>query len=333
MSNISIKKIGVTKLDVDVVVNAANSGLMEGGGVCGAIFSEAGSKELTAACNQYGHCDVGNAVITPGFKLGAKYIIHAVGPQWKDGNHGEPSLLYDAYKSSLELAKQYECHSIGFPLISSGIFGYPKDGAWRKAISACVNFIMKNPDYQIDITFAILDENVMTMGETILSDIVNETGVKLGAAGVKEEDTVCFELSEELDRKAELFFRENLNLLRAIENDNDLKNWFKGFSVYIPSVGHEGLENFLKKEVFERAYKDGIVMPNYGEVIACTGINQQLIWSPTKEWVASLSKIQIIACVAHQYRADHFSNGSLFRTSIGEGLLIPFFEAYIEKCN
>ena len=95
---------GITNFDTDAIVNAANSHLAEGSGICGAIFSAAGSAELTKACKAIGYCDTGNAVITPGFNLDAKYIIHAVGPKWVDGKHGEPSKLYDAYKNSLELA-------------------------------------------------------------------------------------------------------------------------------------------------------------------------------------------------------------------------------------
>lgn len=174
MSTILIQKIGITNLDTDVIVNAANSGLWEGGGVCGAIFKAAGSKELTAACSKYGHCDEGNAVITPGFKLKAKHIIHAVGPRWMDGNHGEPSLLYDAYKNSLKLAQENGCHSIGFPLISAGIFGYPKEGAWRKAIQACNDFIKKNPDYDMTIIFAVLDDTIMSLGKKTLKKITGE---------------------------------------------------------------------------------------------------------------------------------------------------------------
>lgn len=174
MSQIKIEKNSITRLDVDAVVNAANSGLWEGGGVCGAIFREAGSKELTAACDKYGHCDVGKAVITPGFKLKAKYIIHAVGPRWSGGNHNEPSLLYDAYKNSLILAKEHGCHSIGFPLISAGIFGYPKEGAWKKAIQACNDFIIKNPDYDITVIFAVLDDEIIKLGKKIMSGIIEE---------------------------------------------------------------------------------------------------------------------------------------------------------------
>ena len=134
MNTISIQKTSITSLTTDAIVNAANEGLWAGGGVCGAIFRSAGHDKLQAACDAIGHCDTGSAVITPGFNLPAKYIIHAVGPVWRGGNNGEPELLYGAYKSSLMLALENGCHSIGFPLISAGFFGYPKDKAWRKAI-------------------------------------------------------------------------------------------------------------------------------------------------------------------------------------------------------
>ncbi len=165
MSSIEIRKISITKLDTDAVVNAANTGLWEGGGVCGYIFREAGSKEMTAACQSIGHCDEGSAVITPGFKLPAKHVIHAVGPRWSGGGHNEPNLLYSAYKQSLLLAKENDLHSIGFPLISAGIFGYPVDKAWRKAIEACNDFMRDNPDYDIRIIFAVLDDRILAIGE------------------------------------------------------------------------------------------------------------------------------------------------------------------------
>ena len=123
MTNIRILKKGITQMEVDAIVNAANEGLWEGGGVCGAIFREAGSKELTAACQAIGGCKTGSAVITPAFKLPAKYIIHAVGPRWNGGDNGEPEQLYGAYAASLKLAKENDCHSIAFPVISAGIFG------------------------------------------------------------------------------------------------------------------------------------------------------------------------------------------------------------------
>ena len=166
---ISIRKISITDLRTDAVVNAANEGLWEGGGVCGVIFKKAGSKELTEACEEIGGCKTGGAVITPGFNLPAKYIIHAVGPRWSGGNKKEPELLYSAYMQSLEVAKENDCHSIGFPLISAGIFGYPLEQAWEVAIRACMDYMDANPDYDIEIIFAVLDDRIMQIGSEILN--------------------------------------------------------------------------------------------------------------------------------------------------------------------
>ena len=168
MSKIEIRKIGITQLDADCVVNAANDRLAAGGGVCGAIFRDAGYAELTEACDAIGGCPTGSAVMTPGFRLKAKYIIHAVGPIWCGGDRGEPENLYSCYQQSLKLAMEHDCHSIGFPLISAGIYGYPKDQAWRVAIQACGDFLEAHPDYDIQITFCVLDDAIMEMGNSIL---------------------------------------------------------------------------------------------------------------------------------------------------------------------
>ena len=166
---ISIRKISITDLRTDAVVNAANEGLWEGSGVCGVIFKKAGSKELTQVCEEIGGCETGGAVITPGFNLPAKYIIHAVGPRWSGGNKKEPELLYSAYMQSLKLAKENDCHSIGFPLISAGIFGYPLEQAWDVAIRACRDYMDSNPDHDIEIIFAVLDDRIMQIGSEILN--------------------------------------------------------------------------------------------------------------------------------------------------------------------
>ena len=171
MSSIEIRKIGITDLDTDCIVNAANSHLAQGSGVCGAIFRAAGAREMQAACDKIGHCPTGGAVITPGFALKAKYVIHAVGPIWQDGNHHEPQDLYSCYREALERARENGCHSIGFPLISAGIFGYPKDKAWRKALQSCSDWIEKNPDYDMKIIFAVLDDRILELGQKTMEEL------------------------------------------------------------------------------------------------------------------------------------------------------------------
>ncbi|MCQ2355359.1 MAG: NADAR domain-containing protein [Clostridia bacterium] len=173
---IKIQKIGVTKVDADCVVNAANSALQEGGGVCGAIFKEAGRDNLQKACDVIGGCKTGNAVITPGFRLKAKYIIHAVGPIWSGGSNHEERALYDCYRNSMKLAMENNCHSIAFPLISSGIYGYPKKEAWQVAIRSVSDFQRSNPSYKLDVTFAVLDDDVYVLGQTLLMSTDTKTG-------------------------------------------------------------------------------------------------------------------------------------------------------------
>ena len=170
-SSIEIRQIDITDLNADAIVNAANSQLREGGGVCGAIFRKAGSDELADACSAIGGCKTGDAAITPGFNLSAKYIIHAVGPIWNGGDSNEAELLFNAYKHSLILAKENDCHSIAFPLNSSGIFGYPKKQAWKIAIQACNDFINDNSDYTISIIFAVLSDESKELGEKTINEL------------------------------------------------------------------------------------------------------------------------------------------------------------------
>ena len=170
MRTISIRRISITNLSTDSIVNAANDGLLAGGGVCGAIFRAVGYDELQEACNKIGHCDTGSAVITPGFNLKAKYIIHAVGPIWRGGKHKEAELLRGAYRRSLELAVENGCRSIGFPLISAGIYGYPLEAAWYEALSACREFLDAHTDVTLDIVFAVLDDGILAAGNKALMD-------------------------------------------------------------------------------------------------------------------------------------------------------------------
>ncbi len=149
-----IVKDDITKVKGDAIVNAANSKLQMGGGVCGAIFRAAGAEELQKACDEIGHCPVGAAVFTDGFRL-SSYIIHTVGPIWRGGNEGEEKLLRSCYRNSLELAKSLECASIAFPLISSGIFGYPKEQAKQVAVSEIERFI---EEHEMQVYLVLFDE-------------------------------------------------------------------------------------------------------------------------------------------------------------------------------
>lgn len=156
----------ITDMNVDAIVNAANSGLLMGGGVCGAIFKVAGTDRLQKACNEIGFCGLGEAVITPGFDLKAKYVIHTVGPIYRQGNDIQEKQLYSCYKNSLELAKSYEIKSIAFPLISSGIFGYPKTEALAIAMSAINDFLSGN---DMDIYLVIYDRETFEIIKRLYS--------------------------------------------------------------------------------------------------------------------------------------------------------------------
>lgn len=130
---IKVIQYDITDLDVDAVVNAANTTLLGGGGVDGAIHRAAGP-ELLEACRKLGGCPTGEARITPGFRLKAKWVIHSVGPVWRDGVHGEPRLLESCYRSAFVLAKEAKARSIAFPCISTGVYRYPKQEAARIAL-------------------------------------------------------------------------------------------------------------------------------------------------------------------------------------------------------
>ena len=171
MGAISITKADIASVDADAVVNAANAELRAGSGVCGAIFAAAGRRELQAACDEIGHCDTGSAVITPGFALRARYVIHAVGPRWSGGGSGEPELLASCYDRALELAVEHGCASVAFPLISSGIYGYPKEEAWRVALAACRVKLAELGDRAPDVFFCVISDQSLELGERMLAEM------------------------------------------------------------------------------------------------------------------------------------------------------------------
>lgn len=158
----------ITKMKVDAIVNAANNKLKMGGGVCGAIFEAAGPEKLQAECDQIGECLVGEAVITKGYMLQAKYVIHAVGPIWQGGNNGEAHHLRSAYLNALNLALEHECKSVAFLLISSGIYGYPKEQAIQIAISAISEFLLQ---HEMKIYLVVFDKKAFMLSEKLFDSI------------------------------------------------------------------------------------------------------------------------------------------------------------------
>lgn len=171
----------ITRLETDAIVNAANSKLIAGGGVCGAIFSAAGVDELQRECDKIGYCGIGEAVITKGYKLKAKHVIHTVGPIYGHDPANEETQLYSCYKSSLELAKKKRMNSIAFPVISSGIYGYPKTEAIKIATKSIKDFLEKN---EMDVYLVVYDSKAFQISEKLFSDVQSYIDEKL----VKADD-------------------------------------------------------------------------------------------------------------------------------------------------
>ena len=174
----TIVRQDITRMQVDAIVNAANPGLAMGGGVCGAIFQAAGPDKLQRACSKVAPIKPGEAVLTHGYNLPAKYVIHAVGPVYRQGPDGQDeSLLRTAYMASLKLALKKRCKSIAFPLISSGTYGYPKYAALQVATAAFKDFL---DGHDMDIFLAVFDRDSFMVSETLLGAVesyIDETYV------------------------------------------------------------------------------------------------------------------------------------------------------------
>ena len=158
----------ITKVAADAIVNPANRNLLQGSGTSRAIYQAAGEQELTAACEAIGHCDLGKAVCTPAFGLPAKYIFHAVCPAWHGGFFGEAEQLAGAYHSALELAAEYHCESVAFPLLSSGNYGYPKEQAFRIAVDTITQYVM---EHDLTVYLVLYDRHSLAVSRKLFASV------------------------------------------------------------------------------------------------------------------------------------------------------------------
>ena len=312
MNNIELINASCADQTADAVVNAANSGLRAGGGICGVIFSKAGMKELTAACSRYETpLKDGSAVITPAFNMkNVKAIIHAVGPDFGRTPTAFKE-LFDAYYNSLKVLKDNGYHSISFPLISSGIFGgalsNPAGESAKQCLKAYKKFTTDYPDYGVDVKLCAFSASEMIKAQEEFKEVTLD----------------CTRQKE--------FCRKYCMLLRAIYEDAELQKWCNDYSVYAPVTEHNGLEHILYSVFMQEAYDENLVIHNYREVIDEAGLDEKLVSDPTDEFIKQLNEQQIIACIAWHFRRDHFSEGSLISDSIGNGKVLRYFEALIGR--
>lgn len=168
---LKIVRADITKFPCDAVVNAANESLLGGGGVDGAIHRAAGSK-LDKECRLLGGCKTGEAKITHGYKMPCRYIIHTVGPVWRDGKSGEKELLENCYRNSLSLALEHDCESVAFPMISAGNYGYPKERAFRVASDTILDFLSTHEQADdMTVYIVIFDKDSFIKGNKLFADI------------------------------------------------------------------------------------------------------------------------------------------------------------------
>ena len=158
----------ITKVTADAIVNPANRNLLQGSGTSRAIYQAAGEQELTAACEAIGYCEPGRAVCTPAFGLPAKYIFHAVCPAWHGGFFGEAKQLAGAYHSALELAAEYHCESVAFPLLSSGNYGYPKEQAFRIAVDIITQYVM---EHDLTVYLVLYDQHSLAVSRKLFASV------------------------------------------------------------------------------------------------------------------------------------------------------------------
>lgn len=264
----------IANMQVDVIVNTANPNPVIGSGVDWGIHKKAGNK-LLAARQKIGSIDFGDAAITPGFELDAKYVIHTVGPIWKDGNHKEEQILASCYRKSLQLAKKYKCKSIAFPLIATGNYGFPKPLALQIAVREISTFLLKN---EMMIYLVVFGRESFVLSEKLFKSVnnyIDENYIQdkiLDEYGMVREDNTRFEtriITDQL-RQSSPVYEENLssqapeeylnmsvNIKASMDSDDWgelLKNLDAGFSeTLLKLIDQSGKKD---SEIYKRANVD-----------------------------------------------------------------------------
>ena len=261
----------IIKMKVDVIVNAANKSLLGGGGVDGCIHRAAGP-ELLAECKLLNGCETGSAKVTKGYHLPCMYVIHAVGPRWIDGNHREKELLESCYTTSLHLAKEYGCKSIAFPLISSGIYGYPKDQALRIAVEQIRKFLLDN---EMMVYLVIFDRKAYEISDRLYSDIAtyiddryvdeHSDSLSLQRVRFREYENACLK-------------EESVPLSSA--NQKTIKDWLDGIDesfseMLLRKIDESGMSDAecykkanIDRKLFSKIRSDKLYKPSKPTVLA-----------------------------------------------------------------
>lgn len=271
----------ITKLEVDVIVNAANKQLQQGGGVCGAIFQAAGAEKLQTACDEIGSCPVGEAVMTDAFELKAKKIIHTVGPVWQDGTAGEAQLLENCYENALKLAYKKGYQSIAFPLISSGIYGYPVEAAFRIAVSTIRNFLST---HQLFVYLVIYDQkglHIKTSKHPDISAYIEANYEYQDFTFARQEENVIFEAQAMPQQPI-----KNLDELLENVEESFAEKLFR----LIDEKGMTDVETYKKANIDRRLFSKIRNVPNYTplkKTVLSFAIALELTVEETQEFLAS----------------------------------------------